>query len=589
MTAACRGVVRWLAAVALTAHLVLAAPPATRSLSQLKPGQKGTGRTVFKGEAIETFDFEVVDLLKTDGFNTDLILIKVSGPQVDAIGGIAYGMSGSPLYIDNDLIGAVAMTTADTDAHYGYATPIADMIKMWDTLPAKPAPVGGQASVLDMLPVGTPVQLRGLSARARAPLARLLAAHGLRVQTGPAPSPAQPIDPAAPSEAPIEAGSAISCALTTGDVSVEATGTVTWRDGDRILAFGHPFLRGGASSLFMQKAYVATILPSRTMPTKVAFPSSQPIGTFTVDRAAGIGGVVGAKTPKFEVSITVKDTDLNRERVLRLDVIRDPRLVPALVGSALLQAMDEVMDREGAGTASLSWKLDAEGLAAPFVREDLLYSNADILSEAVAGPLFGLEALLRNDFAALDPKRIELTVNVSTERRTVRLTGITVEPNKAKPGQSVKVTCQLQPYRGQPFTRELLMVVPKTAAPGRLVVDVHGRDRAGTGPLNQAALLAGGLPVPTSLADLLRTVAASQRGDTLWAEILSPEAAAARQQASDQLAALPSADPFGEETVAVPTLDLPTGATAVPLAKAEARLDKVVLGRLRESLTVLAP
>ncbi len=594
MSGAGRGVRGWLVALVCAATLCSAAPPTTRTITQLKIGQKGIGRTVFQGEKIETFDFEIVDLLKSDGFNADMILIKVSGPKVDAIGGIAYGMSGSPLYIDNDLIGAVAMTTADTDAHYGYATPIADMMKLWDTLPTRPNATIGQAGPLDLLPAGTPVTIRGLSGRALAPLARLLTARGLKVQAGPTPTPpkptpAQPIDPAQPSEAAIEPGSAISCALTTGDVAVEATGTVTWRDGSKVLAFGHPFLRGGASSLFMERAYVAAILPSHTMPTKVAFPSSGPVGTFTVDRNAGIGGVIGEKTPRFEVSITVRDTNLNRERVLRLDVVRDVRLVPALVGTALLQAMDEVMDREGAGTASISWKLDADGLAAPFVREDLVYSNADIMSEAVSGPLFGLEALLRNDFAAVEPKRIDLTVNVSDERRTVRLTGLQVDPAKAKPGQSVKVTCQLQPYRGQPFQRELLMVVPRTAPAGRLVVDVHGRDRAGTGPVNQAALLAGGLPVPTSLADLLKTVAASQRGDMLWAEILSPEAAAARQQASDQLATLPTADPFGEETVSVPTLDLPTGATAVPLAKAEARLDKVVLGRLRESLTVIAP
>jgi len=119
-----------------------------------------------------------------------------------------------------------------------------------------------------------------------------------------------------------------------------------------------------------------------------------------------------------------------------------------------------------------------------------------------------------------------------------------------------------------------------------LVVAAHGRDRAVNGPLSQAALLAAGMPAPTSLADLLKTLASGQRGDSLWVELLTPEAAAAREQAESQLAALPSTDPFTEEPT-VPLLDLPAGASAAAVARVESRLDKVVLGRLRDAVTVV--
>lgn len=553
----------------------MAAPP-IRAFDDLQIGERGLGRTVFAGQEIGTFDFEIVELLSTGGYAANLILIRCFGAEIDRLGGIAYGMSGSPLYLGDELIGAVSMTTEGTDSSYGYATPIEDMLALWDLPTGPPAPAAARG-LLDALPVGTPVRLGGLGARARAPLAAWLAGRGLRPLQGPE-ALAQPIDPADLPPAPdeLQPGSAVSVALASGDVAVEATGTVTWRDAERLLAFGHPFLRAGATELFLTPAYVATVLPSRDMPMKVAFPVGDPLGSFVADRAAGLAGRVGATPAACRVSLTVRDADLGRERTLTFDAVRDAKLVPTLVGAALIQGLDEVMDREGEGGAELSWTLEADGLAQPLRRDDLFYDEVDVVGEVVTGPLYGLERVLSNDFVALSPRRLDLRVEVRAERRTTRLVAARLVPATAGPGEVVSIDCTLQPYRGQAYEQRLDLQLPADLAPGRLIVEIHGREAAGAES------------PPASLAELLAEVAEGQRGDALRAELLTPELAAARRLVASRAAVLPSTDPLEGEPVDLTRPELAAGDLAA-LASVEARLGSVVQGRLSRLLTVQAP
>lgn len=589
-TAAWRAIVwgLWLAVAAS------AAPPPTRPVSQLKPGLKGKGKTCIRGTEISTFDFEVLDVLQADGYNNDLILIRVSGPVIEACGGIAAGMSGSPLYIDNDLIGAVAMTTPNSDTHIGFATPIADMLKVLTpaTKPVRTAALG----VLDGFPVGTPVQCFGLQGRSAAMVASLLRRHGLTLVQGggptaptlPGPATGAPTVPGVPPAQELPPGSPVAASLTNGDVVLTALGTVTWRDGDKLLAFGHPFMRRGDCSLFMHPGLIYGVVPSRELSFKIGAPGGPPIGSFIADRSAGIGGVLGRAAESFAVEVRVVDEALARERTLKIELVRDPELAPVLAAVCVVQAMEEVMDRQGGGTATIGWTLTADGLPREVSRDDVVYSASELVGEAAAGPLFALDTLLRNDFGALTPKSLKLSVSISKERRTARLVGLKVEQTKVKAGDSLRLTCLLQPFRGTPYMKELSLQVPKTASPGRLLLEVHGRDKAANGPLSQAMLMAGGLPTPTSLAELVRTIGSTQRGDTLLAELLAPEVAAAREQASAKMAALPSPDLFGEQSPTLPSLDLAAGAGGTAaVARTELRLDKVVLGHLRETITVV--
>ncbi|NUP98504.1 MAG: hypothetical protein HUU35_01480, partial [Armatimonadetes bacterium] len=385
-------------------------------------------------------------------------------------------------------------------------------------------------------------------------------------------------------------GSAVAASLTTGDIVLTALGTVSWRGDDRLLAFGHPFLQRGATSIFLHPAYIYGVVPSVELPFKVGAPAGPPVGAFVEDRAAGLGGVLGRVARSVTLSIDAGDGGLGRRRTLNVQAVLDDELAPTLLAVTIMQAMAEVMDRAGGGTARMEWSIEGEGLAQPLRRDDLIYSANDIIGEAMPGPLFTLDALLRNDFSLVVPKRVEVKVDVLQERRTARLIEVTCEPKTAKAGDEVTVRARLQPYRGQPLERNLTFRIPADTAPGSLVVEVHGRPAAADGPLSQAVLMARGLAPPASLDELVRVLSSAQRGNSLSAELLTPEAANSRQQVFERLDAMPSLDLFSEEPQALPTLGgaLEVG-VARPLAQAEVTLDHVVQGRLRTNLAVLAP
>lgn len=581
----------WLAGLlglALSAVTAQHAAPPILPLAEVHRGQTGEGRTVLQGTTIESFSFEVLDVLETDGFAGNLILIHCSGPVIERCGGIAAGMSGSPLFVDGKLLGAVAFTTPNADTSYGYATPIEDMLKVLEFAPAAARTV--QRPGLDQLPATAPIMVSGLQGRAFEVLRAKLARAGRRAVQQPDPPavPANPDPPAASSE--LVEGSAIGASLSTGDIVLTALGTMTWRDGDRVLAFGHPFLQRGPTSLFLHPAYIYGVVPSAELSFKVGAPSGPPLGSFTQDRSSGLGGVLGRPAQSFALKVVANDQVLQRERSLNVRLIQDEALAPTLVAVTIMQAMSEVADRAGGGTAELEWTITGAGLAQPLTRKDMVYSATDLLSAALPGPLFALDALLRNDFAAVEPQSVDVQVSMTSARKTVRLVSATCTPTSVKPGETVTVTVRLQPFRAKALEQTLRLRVPDDTPEGKLIVDLHGRPEALDGPLSQAALMLRGLAPPASLAELVAALGAAQRGNALAAELLTPEAAALRESMAERLRAVAPLDLFSDELQALPTMPQDSSAGgAEALARVETVLEQVVQGRLRTTVLVTAP
>lgn len=587
------------------------APPVTpviMPLAQIQPGMTGQGRTVFRGTDIATFGFEVLDVLQSDGYSPSLLLVRLNGPTIDQIGGIAAGMSGSPLYLDGKLAAAIAFTTPFSDTRIGYATAIEDMLKVLDREPAQEPAAVATATAPPRWPVGTPVLGGGLSGRALAAVTRLLARRGLRVLPMAVPSARprpqteglQERPPAAEASGELAPGSAVAASLTTGDIVLTALGTVTWRDGERLLAFGHPFMQRGQTSLFLHPAYIYATVPSDELPFKIGAPAGEAAGAFTQDRAAGMGAVLGQAPEAFPVRIEAVDRTLRRRRTLNVEVVRDETLAPALVAATLLQALDEVADRAGPGTVAIDWTVDADGLGQPVQRTDLIYSDTDVVGETAPGLLYALDALLANDLAEVRPRRVTVRAEVSTDRRTARLLEARVTPTVVQPGQALTVTVRLQPYRAAAEEHTLTLNVPPEealGAPERLVLDVHGLREGTATPWSAAAFAAQGLEPPATLGELAAALGGAQAGNVLVAELLTPDAAAARDAvrlAGRPLVALPDLELFSEDPAAVPLVRLGPEVTAVPpLARAELRLERVVLGhhrlRLRLAVPVAAP
>ncbi|NLJ79619.1 MAG: peptidase S55 SpoIVB, partial [Firmicutes bacterium] len=263
-------------------------------LEDVRSGLQGVGRTVIAGTEIEDFEVEVLGLVPQGPPLGNLIMVKVGGEVMDKTGGIALGMSGTPVYIGNQLLGAIGYTYSLTDHRIGLVTPAEAMFKIYDQIPGQ---------ILDLpfgaAPVRSPLMVGGMNQRVRDFLERALASYQIQVMNGPALKKDM-------QSLPLEAGSMLGVQLLRGDFQVATFGTVTHVEEDgRFLAFGHPFTHRGSVDFFATGAYVHYTLPSLDVPYKIVSLGSEIGGVFQ-DRAAGLGGNLGIEPPSLPVRIVVE-------------------------------------------------------------------------------------------------------------------------------------------------------------------------------------------------------------------------------------------------------------------------------------------
>ena len=223
------------------------AAPAIMGLEEVKPGMHGVAKTVISGTKIEEFGVEVLGIMKDKGPSGDLILVRTYGDLIEKTGGIAQGMSGSPVYINGKLIGAIGYGWSLTDHKTGMVTPIGDMLKLLDS----PLAVPPSSEATNLQPLATPLMVSGFGERALSMLGEQLKPYSLVPYAAGEPSQGVTY----PS---LEPGSAVGVQLVQGDVSVGALGTVTYVDDKKVLAFGHPFLKKGNVGYYMSNAYIFT-------------------------------------------------------------------------------------------------------------------------------------------------------------------------------------------------------------------------------------------------------------------------------------------------------------------------------------------
>jgi hypothetical protein len=269
----------------------------TFALEQVTPGLKGYAITAGAGNKLERFPVEVVGLQYDYGLGFPLILVKASGEFIEAAGGVAAGMSGSPVYLPSGegdgLLGAISRVFPDSDHHLALVTPIEQMRGV-KTLSYLPFGEDIFATLGESVPVSTPLLMSGVSERASTQLEPLFRDSGF------APLPVQTSGGMRPDESgyKLEPGSPISVQLARGDVTIAGVGTVTEIDGDKVLAFGHQLLGQGNVSFAFAPAFISYIVPSSVVPFKLADNGQTLLGTITQDRPAAIAGTLGS-TPSF--------------------------------------------------------------------------------------------------------------------------------------------------------------------------------------------------------------------------------------------------------------------------------------------------
>ena len=453
-----------------------AAKPEIMPLEKIKPGMQGLGKTVIQGTKIEEFGVEIVSILKDQNQNQDLILVKTSGDVIDRTGGIASGMSGSPVYIQGKLIGAIGYGWQMANHKIGMVTPIEEMLNVFTlnqpqgkkVMLDSPIKIGGkkytgvkfsaqevnEPQTLAAKPVQTPLVVNGLTGRAKKRLDNKLAQFDLKSVKSSGLVAQQ-------KEIPLKPGSAVAVQLVRGDINVSAIGTLTYLADNKLLAFGHPFLSKGSSNYLLSSAYIHQMITSIKMPFKLGSPAGLK-GIITQDRSAGLAGKVGKYPNVIPLEIEVVDKNLGRTKTYNLQMINDEDLLAKLSSTALLQAIDTTIDRKGAGTAKVDLEIVSNDLPDNSLEwSNLYYSSNDIAANSLGDYVQTLGLLTNNLFKEINFANIKLRVEVSKKPRVALLEEVNLTKEEVKAGDKVEAEIKFRPYRKKVVTKNVSLQVPK--------------------------------------------------------------------------------------------------------------------------------
>ncbi|MBI3268042.1 MAG: hypothetical protein HYZ53_03400 [Planctomycetes bacterium] len=427
-------------------------------LSEVRPGMKGQGKTVFQGARIESFDVEVIDVLRKVFPGEDLILVRVSHPVTDRAGVIA-GMSGSPIYLEGKLAGALSYAWGFSKEPIAGVTPIQSMLKegtrpLEKTGALPPGVVPPATSPTALLPCETPLVLSGFSNRAAAWLEDALRAYRIvPVQGGGggwAPGMTLPVEP----------GGAVAVQLIRGDLEASAVGTITHVLGAKVYAFGHPFLGSGETSMPMSMGFVHAVIPSLTRSFKMAS-SANEIGSLVQDRNACIVGSLERKAHTLPMTVKVKNARTGRESTHRFEVVDHEFLTPPIAASALLSALDVTEDAMGDSTVTSKVSVGLRGYEP--VRWTECYSNRARVSAAPF--LAPLSRILRDPNERPILESLDFELEVRGELSMAALKNAWWRQDQVRPGSTARLVCLLRPFRGGLETLEVEVPVPADLPP----------------------------------------------------------------------------------------------------------------------------
>jgi SpoIVB peptidase S55 len=444
-------------------------------LSDVKPGLEGYALTAGAGNVISRFPIKVLEVVQDAGEDFPYILFRASGDFIAASGGIAAGMSGSPVYINEKLVGAVSAGFPSADHNLGLITPIEVMTR---ALPIKPTTLALEKyglNLLSFIPVGAaplnaPLAMNGISARARDHLLEALKARGINQTVFP--SQAQAGSGSSLRERPykLEPGAPISVRLISGDMNVGAIGTVTALIGNQILAFGHPFLRDSRARFAAAPAYVNAIVPSTTVPFKLAENAGVPFGAILTDRPYAVGGVVGQDAGLLPLEITVKNAAVSR--VWKLGLAPVESFVGVLTLISLQSAMDTMFEGNSPGSVIVKTSLEFTDRPTMTLRDRATDEN-DVGGSVALRAAVPIAVLLENPYRASGLKAVKINLEVAPFA-LARIVKLEPEVKKAKAGEVIGVNVRLQPYRGAPVVRRISFKIPEGQPEGALKLRVRG-------------------------------------------------------------------------------------------------------------------
>jgi len=496
---------------------------------------RGTARTIFAGKEIESFDLEVLGVLRDlVGPGQHVILVRLLGEKPNYTG-VVSGMSGSPVYIDGKLVGALSLRFgAFTKEPIGGVTPIATMLRAGefsalvggtsaDSVPHYPLPeefatVTGLPRGFEpfLVPIDMPLTFVGFHPQAIHRFAEPLEQMGfVAVQGGGTAAPG--------AGGSLEPGGAVSAALVTGDLTIAGTCTITYRNGDQLYACGHPILGVGQVNVPMARSEIVATVPSELGSFKIAN-IGEVIGRFEQDRRSAIVGRVGPAPPMVPVELTL--VARGRSTQYHYNVFQHPKFSPLLMDITLFNGLSATVESSEEMTYRVTGRLELAGH--PEVVLDDMFSPTDsFIPDAfwvVANVSDTFRRIFGNSFETPQIERIRLQVELIPKRLSATVENAWASKSEVRPGETLSVKVVLRPYRGERIVQEVPVTIPVQAAKGDLRILVS--DAVLLNRLTTSLLLGPSQQFPgafqarlTSLDQLIGLLNRERRNDHLYVSV----------------------------------------------------------------------
>lgn len=504
-------------------------PAGCMPFDDIRPGMRAVGRTVFQGTTLDSFALEILGVVRDFTPGGGLILARASGDSVERVG-IAQGMSGSPIFVDGKLIGALAYGWSFSREPVTGITPIEQMLDLLaldrlppragterpsGTPPARRARTIAPRDARAPAPIATPVSAAGLGPEALAYLDEHLRGHGFALLPGggsPSAAAAAPGGGDGSAADSLRPGGTMGIILARGDATIAGFGTVTYVDGDRVLGLGHPLFHAGATDLPLTTGFVHTVIPLSSASFKWASPGRS-VGLLSGDRSAGVSGWLGREADLLPLEVTV-ERERSGARHFRFEVVRDPELAPFL---AAVLSMNSALAGEALNEECLV-ELEMEVAAAgrPRLRlRDRIASGSppQALGQGVYAPL---AALLENPFETLRVDSLRVKARVREGDHWAWIEEARLAPAVARPGDTLTVDVWLRSYRGESRRERARIALPSSLADGTLSLRVCDADSAEAwerSVMPQAF-------APRDLAHLMQLLGAGRAHDQVYFQLI---------------------------------------------------------------------
>ncbi|WP_031496636.1 SpoIVB peptidase S55 domain-containing protein [Bryobacter aggregatus] len=512
--------------------------PATLPVSALRPDMPGVALTVFRGQNPEEFPLRILGVLRDTGPGQDIILARLLTSRLE-LTGVMQGMSGSPVYVDGKLIGAIAFAFPFAKEPICGIRPIAEMLASAPAAmphaaklhlgspqliatPETPPPAGTAA-----IPVLTPISLAGFSAATLQYFGPQLQQMGFALQQGV--SGNQPTSPASP----LRPGDMISVQLLSGDMSAGADGTVTHIAGKQLYAFGHRFFGGGAVDFPFSKAEVITPLPNLNTSFKIS-QSLQPMGSILFDGDAAVSGELN-RFPKL-TPLLIRYRDGVTSRDYKIDMVRHTVLSPLLLQMAIFSTVDHHFRSGSTGTIDLKGSIQYPGQPSPLLIEGHYSGDSNLPIAASLGGAIPFAFFQQHSAETLLPESIRFDITAQPARKQWVIDSVSLSRRSAKPGEALVIQTHLTNTDGTeriidtPFT-------PPSWLPGGETLTISVLDSFAANLLDFRSFYQAGGPVFRSPAELIQVLNTLHPGNAFYVRVM--RSAPAFQSASRDLSNLP--------------------------------------------------